>query len=592
MGRQDKDKEIAEISEAIKGQAIYRMFQNQVEKYGDETFISHKIDGRRNNVSWNEVNQKIIWIAAGLISLGLKKGDRVAIFSRNRVEWLYGDMAVFSIGCTVACIYETDSPLQCKHILHTSDATMIIVEDQERLDKVLEIWGECNTLKKIIVLEKYRLERSQHVQDVIGFDDLYELGRKSYPEIKKEINEQIDKVKPEDLALIVYTSGTTGLPKGAMLSHRNVLASCESMHRSFPEIDHRAFGINPLPMAHVGELVLGQTFRMYVGCPYGFCETMDTFIKDCVEIEPTYIFSAGRIFEKVYGEFGNIAGNTDSSSQEILDFVKQKFGKKINLLIIGGASKELYEFYGRALPALNLYGLTEASSAVIVETVKEYKHGSCGKPMPGVKARIADDGELQIYCLSICSGYVKDPAASRELFTDDGWLCTGDLASIDDEGFIYVTDRKKNVFRTAGGKNVTPLMLENLLKTSPFISQAVVYGDNKPYLVCLLTLDEEQILQFARGNRVIYDDFRSLTKHPKIVSLIWDEIQEKNRAVSRPEQIKKFFILEEALRQDYEEVTPTMRAKRKNIEKKFGDILSRLYRLDRSEPTFGFKEED
>lgn len=599
------------------------MWDSQVKKYGDSAMAAAKIDGRWQDISWIEMDREAKTIARGLIELGMEYGDSIAIFSKTRVEWISACLGILLAGGRLVCIYHTNSPSQCEHIIKNSDAKFCFVEEQEQADKILEIKGACPMLESIISFDK--IEGADD-DKVYLFKEFLEQSRSS---IDSTNLEQIENrtLRPDydtPLALI-YTSGTTGLAKGAIITHGNTLFCCWAFTRVFP-INEKDLAFCFLPLAHAGGLTLTLFSSISAGCPIAVAEDMmNTAMEDIYETEPTWMFCTPRLYEKIYNK---IMGTIDEApwfrkrlikysldlgtkisvlrSQEVsiplslrllyllchlLVFrrIKKMFGGKMKIPLTGGApiAPRILDFFAAiGMPLIEVFGQTETSSIIMCNRLDAYRIGTVGKPIPGIDVRLAEDGEIQVYApWLICKGYNKDEEASINILTDDGWLKTGDVGKMDDQGYYSVVDRKKHILITAAGKNVAPQHIENILKTHRFISQAIVYGEAKPYLVCLFTLDEDEVIRFARDNRIIYRDFRSLTRNRQILEAVWEIVREKNGELAQVEQIKKFYILEDELFQDDEEVTPTMKVKKATIEKRYGDIIEKLYKLPKSEYT-------
>jgi long-chain acyl-CoA synthetase len=605
------------------------MWCSQVKKYGDKVMAVAKQDGRWRDLSWNQVNNEATKIALGLMSIGVNYADAVGIFSKTRLEWIYTSLGLLMAGAKLTCIYHTDSPPQCRHIITNSDTSVCFVEEQEQLDKVLQIRDECPTLKYLIVFERYEPKKAK---DVMSYRELLARGAEylENENVLKNLQERIDRPELKDPFAYIYTSGTTGFPKGATITHGNTLFCCWAFTKIFPiGEDDLAFCF--LPLAHAGGLTLTQFSSISAGCPIAVAEDMmNTAMEDMFEVEPTWMFCTPRLYEKVYNRIMGIIEEAPwfrkyfilaglkigykvsrlrgerkkvSLGLKLLNYichllifrrVKDMFGGRMKIPFTGGApiARTIINFFDSVgMPLIEVFGQTETSSIVSTNRLDDYRVGSVGKPIPGVKLRLAEDGEIEVYGPHlVCDGYNKDPEASKSIMTEDGWLKTGDVGEMDEDGYCYVVDRKKYIMITAAGKNVAPQNIENLLKTHRFISQSIVYGDGQPYLIALLTLDEEEVIKYARDNRIIYTDFRDLTRNERIIEIVWEIVREKNNEVAQVEQIKKFFILEEELFQDDEEVTPTMKVKKSTMESRYGHIIKQLYKLPKSEYTIRAEE--
>jgi long-chain acyl-CoA synthetase len=600
------------------------MWVSQVRRYGDRVMVVSKRDGRWRDLSWNEVDREAKKLALGLMSLGMNVGDSVAIFSKTRLDWIQACLGILLAGGRLVCIYHTDSPPQCEHIITNSDTRICFAEEQEQLDKLLEIRDRCPTLQSVVVFEPYE---PRDLKNVISYRDLLKGGEVLLGDEGsiRELQDRIEKPKKDNAFALIYTSGTTGFPKGAVITHGNTLFCCWAFTKLFP-IGENDLAFCFLPLAHAGGLTLTLFSSLSVGCPLAVAEDMmNTAMEDMYETEPTWMFCTPRLYEKVYNQVMGIIEEApwlrkklilsalklgyriSQLKQEkwpipvrysllnlichLLVFrrIKDMFGGEMKVPFTGGApiAKKIIEFFDAiGMPLIEVFGQTETSSIIMTNRLDDYKIGSVGKPIPGIKVRLGEDNEIQVYAPElICRGYNKDPASSQSIFTQDGWLQTGDIGAIDKEDYYYVVDRKKYIIINSAGKNIAPQYIENILKTHRFISQAIAYGEGRPYMVALFTLDEAEVIRYARDMRIIYTDFRDLTRNEKIIETVWEIVQEKNKELARVEQIKKFFILEEELFQDDEEVTPTMKVKKTTIEKRYGGILNQLYRLPRSEYT-------
>jgi long-chain acyl-CoA synthetase len=620
-----KPQNLSGMHEWQKWRNVNQMWLSQVEKYQDKAAVVAKKDGRWQDLGWNAVHEEALKIAGGLMALGVDNGDAVGIFSKTRMEWIHSCLGILLAGGALSCIYHTDSPGQCAHILTNSDTTVCFAEEQEQLDKLLEIRESCPSLSYIIVFEKYE---PVDIDRVMTYRDLIALGETQMEKISllEEIQRRSEAKGIDDPLAYIYTSGTTGFPKGAVITHGNTLFCTWAFTKVFPiGEDDLAFCF--LPLAHAGALTLTLFSSFSAGCPIAVAEDMmNTAMEDMYETEPTWMFCTPRLYEKIYNRIMGITEEAPwlrkqlilksldvgfhvarlrgakkpiprwlACANRVCDFlvfrrVREMFGGRMKVPFTGGApiARKIVEFFDAVgMSLIEVYGQTETSSIVMTNRLDDYRVGSVGKPIPGISVRLAEgDNEIQVLAPElVCKGYNKDPDATQELFTDDGWLKTGDVGEIDEQGYYYVVDRKKYIMITAAGKNVAPQNIENILKTHRFISQAIVYGEGQPYLIALLTLDETEMIRYARDNRIIYTDFRDLTKNEHIIETIWKIVQEKNKELARVEQIKKFFILEEELFQDDEEVTPTMKVKKATIEKRYGHIIGQLYRLPRSEFT-------
>ena len=568
------------------------------ERYADRTAARYKRDGTWHDVSFAELGAIVSEIARGLIDLGLQPGDRVSLLCTTRPEWTYADFAITSAGGVVVPIYPTNSPSECAWVAGNSESRFLICEDAAQLAKIAEVRDDLPALEAIILVEGSD-------SDAISLDDLRERGR---ARDAAEVAERARAVRPEDPYTFIYTSGTTGPPKGCVLSHgnyRSVLDMCEEIGAL--EADETVYLY--LPLAHSYALLI-QLLAIDLGSSIAYW-TGDTkqIVPELVEVKPSYLPSVPRIFEKIYtlvtanGDPAKIKAATqvglkvrelqaagqpvpaelqqhfDAADEALFKNVRAAFGGNLKQANTGAApiAKEILEFfYACGVPVLEGYGMTETSTVATTQTVERHKLGTVGFPLPGCEVRIADDGEVLLRGANIFGGYYKLHDESFGAIVD-GWLHTGDLGSLDEDGFLSITGRKKDIIITAGGKNLTPANVENDLKQSRWISQAVMYGDRRPYPVALLTLDPEELPALAAELGIEETDAAALAEHPKVRERLQGVLDDVNRNYAQVEQIKKFTVLDHDLSQETGELTPTLKVKRNVINEKYADRFEALY---------------
>jgi len=579
------------------------------ERHAASPAIRYKQDGTWKDISFAELGDTVSEVGRGLIDLGIGPGDRVAILCSTRPEWTYVDFGITSTGAVVVPIYPTNSPEECQWVAGNSESRAIVCENAEQVAKIRAVEGDLPALETIIVVDAAAPrgevgDRRTEAVDVIGLEQLRERGRGRDPE---ELAERARAVTRDQPYTIIYTSGTTGPPKGCVLSHgnyRDVVTMCEQ--DAVVQAGDVAYLF--LPLAHSFALLiqltildLGATLAYFGGDP-------KQIIPELSEVKPTYLPSVPRIFEKLYtlvtahGDAGQIRAATrvgldvrrlqaagqevpaelqahfDAAEEALFTNVRAAFGGRLRQATSGAApiAKEILEFFfACGVPVLEGFGMTETATASTVSTVENYRFGSVGRALPGLEIRIADDGEVLLKGPNIFQGYYKNDDASFGAIVD-GWLHTGDLGSLDEDGFLYITGRKKDIIITAGGKNLTPANLENDLKRSRWISQAVMHGDRRPYPVALITLDPEEIVHFAR-ERGLPEDLASLSKEPQVIELIQSELDKVNSRYAQVEKIKKFVILDHDLSQETGELTPTLKVKRNVVNEKYADLFESLY---------------
>lgn len=588
------------------------MFWHRVDRDGDRPAQQSKEGGVWRTRTWGQVGEAVRELATGLLALGRKKGDAVAILSASRAEWVQADFAVFSAGCRTIPIYPTYPPDLIQYIVNDAGVKTLFVEDPVQLAKVLEVQGKMDGLEQIVVIQGHRGEPSSQI---MTWDGLRRLGRDNLERLKSDLAGRVAEVKAEDIATIVYTSGTTGPPKGVVQTHGNhlgTLASAAKMAGIEDGDTHLLF----LPLAH-SFARLESFIGVHRGLTTAFAENIDKLRDNLPEVKPHFICSVPRVFEKVYA--GVIAkaeagsplkkkifhwavgvGREVSKLQQakkpvpaglafkhriahklVFSKLHEALGGRLRFAVSGGAplSKEIAEFFHAAgILILEGYGLTETCPSLTFNRLDNFRFGSVGQAQPGVEIKIAADGEILGRGPNIAQGYFKKPEATAEVFLPDGWFATGDIGRLDGDGFLYITDRKKDLIVTAGGMNIAPQNIENLLKGDPFISQAMVHGDKRPYPVALLTLNPEELAKFAKEQGILDTDPASLAKHPKVVERVSRIVETRNGELQSYAKVKKFSILPADFTVENGLLTPTLKVKRKIITDKHRELLDSLYR--------------
>jgi long-chain acyl-CoA synthetase len=585
-------------------------------EHADRTAVRFKRDGAWHDVTYAELANTVQEIALGLIELGIEPGERVCILANTRPEWSYADLAATSAGAVVVPIYQTNSPDECLWVISDSDACAIVCENDEQLAKIAAIRDQLPNLRTVIVIDEVgRSSADEHSQNgqslpTMSLAQVRERGRSRSPE---ELQARRAAVRPEDPYTFIYTSGTTGPPKGCVLSHGNYRAIVD-MIRTIGEMREDEVVYLYLPLAHSFALLvqlavfdLGSTLAYFGG---------DTkqIVGELMEVKPTYLPSVPRVFEKVYTlahgaieaqppeerersqaaialgvKVRNLMNNGepvpaelrkpfDEADEQLFKNVRAIFGGRVRQATSGAApiAKEILEFFWACgVPVLEGYGMTETATAATVSTVAHHRFGTVGRALPGVELKIADDGEILIKGKNIFQGY-HNRAEKSFGAVEDGWLHTGDLGSIDADGYLSITGRKKDIIITAGGKNLTPANIENDLKQCRWISQAVMHGDQRPYPVVLITLDEEEIPAYANEHD-LPQDIPSLARCAEVRSLIQQEVDRANAKYAQVEQVKKFAILDHDLTQATGELTPTLKVKRNVVNEQYADLFDSLY---------------
>jgi long-chain acyl-CoA synthetase len=577
--------------------------------------MRYKDLGLWQSITWSEYLDKVKYVALGLHNLGIKKGDNVSIIGENKPEWCYSAFGTMSAGATFAGIYTTNPATECEFVVGHSESVVYFCDDEEQFDKALIFRKNTPNLRKLIVWD---MEGLKHFQDpmLMSFDELIELGKKVDQEKPDLFSNLVAKVKGEDIAGIIYTSGTTGHPKGAMIAHECYMWMAEKIAYvgNFTEKDET---ISYLPMNHIYEQETDFMLHTTIGTTIHFVESTDTFARDLQEVSPTMLQGVPRIWEKMHSSIilrmddaawiKRVAFNTAlrvgskyntiKLSGQRMPFLikigynlayfavfwklKERLGfDRVRLGFSGAApiSHEILKFFQSiGIPIREGYGMTETTGITHMSDLKNFRVGTVGKPLPETQVMLADDGEIIVKHAAIFKGYYHDEEKTKEVLID-GWMHTGDVGEIDEEGFLKITDRKKDLIITAGGKNVAPQFIENLLKFSPYINDSVVIGDGRKYLTAIIIIDEENIMKYTQDQKVQYTTYASLTKTEKVNQLIQSEINKVNKQLARVEQIKKFTILDKKLYAEDGEVTPTMKVKRKAINEQYSDLINSMYK--------------
>ena len=598
-----------------RGDTVSEMFWEGVRMRGKKTVLRQKDFGIWQSMTWEGLGKIVREIGLGLVSLGYQPGGIVSILSNTNREWMQADLGALCVGGVVSGIYPTDATSQVEFLCSDSSTVYLFVEDEEQLDKALEVRERLPLLRRVIVFDTEGL-RDLKNDWVISLDDLRAMGREYDQQHPQTYAQRLKSRTEEDLAILIYTSGTTGRPKGAMLSHKNIIVTCWSYTRFMPqsEQDERmAF----LPLCHVAERIGGEYYPLLTGSVINFVERPETVPENVREIQPTTFTAVPRVWEKFYSailirirestpiqraayEWAISVGyqHADLRIKQlpipdglavkfwlaralILNNIRRVIGvDKARLLITGAApiSPDLIRWYmALGLTMIEAWGQTESSGGVTANPVDRVRPGSIGIAQSHAEVAVSPDGELLVRGPAVFMGYLNQPEKTAETLRD-GWLHTGDVGHIDKDGYVYITDRMKDIIITAGGKNITPSELENQLKFSPYITDTVVIGDKRAYLSCLVMIDHENVENWAQEHSIPFSDYRSLTERPEVLSLISDEIEKVNKHFARVEQIKQFRLIANKLTPEDEELTPTMKLKRKLVNEKYRDLIESMYR--------------
>jgi long-chain acyl-CoA synthetase len=597
----------------LKEQTLNRMFLERFAAGGDDVRYLVPQRGNYAPVTYRQVGEAVHEICLGLMAMGLSRGDRVAILSGTRLEWCLTDIAGILGGFVTVPVYPSNLPDQVEYILAHCRARAVFVEDEPQYNKVAGSRGRLPHLVSVVVMTG----DAPGKQGAVTLDALRGMGREYGAAHPGAIEARTGEIRPEDDLTIIYTSGTTGPPKGVVTRHSNyafiVTSALEAVH-----IPRGATFLQFLPLAHS----LGRLEHFLASdamAVSAFARGLQTVAEDLATVKPEVMVSVPRLYEKFYARVlakveedgglkktifywalgvgrevsrhkqrgeavrGVLAWKNAVAERMVFRKIRDRMGGRLRFFISGGAplSREIAEFL-HALGVLILegYGLTETSTVTTVNRLEKYKFGTVGKALPGTEIRIAADGEILARGRHVFREYYDDPAATREAIDEGGWLHTGDIGTLDGDGFLRITDRKKDIIVTSGGKNIAPQNVENLLKNDPFISQAFVYGDRKKFLTALITLSSDEILAWAARNGIPERDIEVLAKRPEVVGLMEGRVEEVNRGLASFEQVKRFVLLGRDFSQETGELTPTLKIRRKVVVGKYGPVLDALYEKD------------
>lgn len=572
--------------------------------------LNYKRDGRWVPISSDEMLRRARHIAAGLHSLGVRSGDRVAILSESRPEWTLTDAGCIFAGAIDVPIYPTLMPPQVRYILKDSGARVLVVADEAKLQEINSILAECPAVEHVVLIEK----KSGHEAPGISLAELEIRGQTFAEEQPEVINKIAHQLKSDDLATIIYTSGTTGEPKGVMLTHANLVSNLidSSGHLSFT-LDDNALSV--LPLSHVLERVAMYMY-LYHGMAVYFGESLEKIGQNLREVKPTIFVGVPRIFEKIFARVKEKTAEKGRANVALLNWavaigkryakltaghqrvppllglkhsiadmlvfskMRDALGGRIRLLISGGAAlpEELgYIYIGANLPIVQGYGLTETSPVITAGRVEDNRIGTVGKPIKNVAVRIASDGEIETRGPNVMRGYFNKPADTQAVFTEDGWFKTGDIGTIDEDGFLRITDRKKELFKTSGGKYISPQPIEQMIKGSSFVNQVVLIGAGRKFPAALIVPDWERLESYAQLKGIKASNHAELCKHPRIIDLFERQIAGLTTDLAQYERVKKVALLENELTIEGGELTPTLKVKRRVMDEKYRDVIDAIY---------------
>ncbi|MEK6650298.1 MAG: long-chain fatty acid--CoA ligase [Bacteroidota bacterium] len=591
---------------------IIEMYQDVTSRFASESrpFLLHKVDGEYRGITFSEYRRLVERFAGGIASIGISRGDRVGIIAENRPEWVVADMAIVGLGAIDVPVYPTLTPKQLEFIFNDAGVRAVIVSTQFQLNKVLKIRSDIPSLKHVILMT----DRGNEDTSVLGVSRLYELGDAYGQQHPGFFQASSAKVAPEDLFTIIYTSGTTGNPKGVMLTHRNMVSNILASASVIPFGPKDTF-LSFLPLCHSFERMAGYYTAMSLGATVAYAESIDTVRDNLLEVHPTIVTTVPRLFERIHSRIIKQVDASPPARQRIFhwavqvgkDFARarrrgkvptglrfkhalaaklaysklqERTGGRIRFFVSGGAAlpRELGEFFEAVgIIILEGYGLTETSPVLTANRLDDYRFGTVGKAIPGVELKIAEDGEILAKGPNIMRGYYNNPKATEEVIDKDGWFHTGDIGMFDSEGHLMITDRKKHLFVSSGGKNIAPQPIENLFLRSKYIDQFVLVGDGRMFCTALVVPEFEILKEFASSRAITFSSEAELATNIDVRKLFHDEIDRMQKDLPHFERVRKFELLATALTVESGEITPTMKVRRRIVEQKYSGLIEKMY---------------
>ncbi len=593
---------------------IPEMFQKLTAKFAGETrpLLMHKSGGAYRSIGYAELRRRVDLFANGLAALGVRRGDRISIISENRPEWVISDLALVSLGAVGVPVYPTMTAKQNEFIFNDAGIRFVIVSNQFQLNKVLKVMSDVKTLEKVILMND---KEPISYANTLGFSDIMKSGEKFKADHPDWVQQAINSVKPEDLLTLIYTSGTTGNPKGAMLTHRNLVSNIISSAETI-QIGLGDVMLSFLPLSHSFERMAGYYTGMSVGATIAYAESIETVAANLLEVRPTVVTTVPRLFERIHGRImkqvdggspiqkkifnwaigvgkhyakakrGNNVSGLLRARRAIADKlvftkVREKTGGRVRFFVSGGAAlgKEFGEFFEAiGINVIEGYGLTESSPVIAVNPLDDFRFGTVGKPIPGVEVRIAEDGEILVRGPNIMQGYWNNKEATAEVLDREGWLHTGDIGMFDQDGYLHITDRKKHLFISSGGKNIAPAPIENLFLTSKYIEQFVLVGDRRMYCSALIVPDFDALKEYASAHGIKYMSNADLIGSPAINKLIDENIDVLQKDLANFERVRRFALLAKPFTIEEGELTPSLKIRRNVVEEKYSRLIEDLYR--------------
>ncbi len=599
-------------------QTITEMFLQTTSQHTDKYLYFSKRRDHWEGLRGKDIRATVEDLSYGLLSLGVVKGKHAAIISNNSPHWAMADYGILCTGGATVSIYPTLSASQAAYILKHSESRVVFAEDEEQAGKILEVWDDCPDLKTLIVINDAQVTGKTTKgsgRTIISFINFLDLGQEYGKEQGLDFETICKKCMPEDVLTLIYTSGTTGEPKGVMLTHHNMVSNIEGALKHI-QIDEKDSLLSCLPLSHSFERMAGHFLAFSRGSAVYYAESIEKVGENMLEVKPTVMLHVPRFYEKVYSRVlesisqspgirqkifwwalaqgkamlqFTMAGRKPSwwlskkhglASKLVFSKLKERVGGRIRFFVSGAAplSAEIAEFFASlGMIVLEAYGLTETSPALTTNKLEKFKFGNVGPAIPNVQLKIADDGEILAKGPNIMKGYYKDPEGTAEAIDSDGWFHTGDVGELDEDGFLKITDRLKSILVTSGGKNVAPAPLENALVLSPYIEQVMIIGDKRNFISALLVPNFEKLEAFAEEKSIPSRDREALVKNPQVIDLFEREVEKAMEQFARFEQVKKFVLLPREFTIEEEELTPTLKIRRKAVFDHFGEEIESIY---------------
>jgi long-chain acyl-CoA synthetase len=598
---------------AVQFSTIPEMFQKLTEKFANESrpLVMYKSGGVYRSVSYTEMRERVRLFANGLAALGVRQGDRISIIAENRPEWAVADLALVSLGAIGVHLYPTLTAKQIEYVFNDAEVRIVIVSNQFQLNKALKVMHDAKSVQKLILMND---QDPITYANTLGFSKVMAMGEEFAKQNPEYFRKTWEAVKPEDLLALIYTSGTTGNPKGVMLTHKNLASNIVSA-ASAVKIGLGDIMLSFLPLNHSFERMAGYYTGFSVGATIAYAESVETVTTNIVEVRPTIVTTVPRLFERIHAKIIRQIDGASPLERKIFywalqvgkDYVKArklgsipallkvqhsiadklvfnkvraKMGGRIRFFISGGAA--LARDYGEFLEAFGInviegYGLTETSPVISFNPLDDYRFGTVGKPIPGVEVKIASDGEILTRGPHIMRGYWKDQKATDEIIDKEGWLHTGDIGRMDEDGYIHITDRKKHLFVSSGGKNIAPAPIENLFLTSRYIEQFMLIGDRRMYCTALIVPDFESLREYATNKGMAFTSNKDLIASPLITQLINDDIDSLQKDLANFERVRRFTLLTRPFTIEEGELTPSLKVRRKIVEEKYSQVIEGMY---------------